>query len=235
MEFKRFTTTEEQGSSSNKGIPFTDNVSFARIVTFLQTKNSASSDKEELATDSDSVRSNNKGDSFSKYPSNRFFRGDYKKQEAEDNTAAYYKKSSRIVVDQDEANELIAIIRNTYFELGETTETETYFDRLVLKHKDLSYALALISEIVNTHLSDDHILEGVLHILSEQDYEDIGSLGITIGLACKSNQSPVIQDMLIACFEIWDYPSGVIVLEHIKTTESWLEEYRNKVINYLKR
>lgn len=236
MEYTSFTTIEDQGSSFNKGISFTDSVSFAKIAEFLQSYYPASSiDKEYSDAFSDSVRSGNGKESFSTYPNNRFFRGAFIQLESDDNTADYYKRSSRIEVDQNEVNELIAIIRSTYFELGETTEAEAYFDRIILKHKDMSYALALISEIANTHLTDDHILEGVLHILSEQNYEDIGSLGITIGLACKSNQSLVIQDMLIACFEVWDHPSGVIVLEQIKTTESWLEEYRNRVIEYLKR
>lgn len=129
---------------------------------------------------------------------------------------------------------LIAIIQSCYFEAGIWTEADEYFDRLKTTRGDAVNSLGLLSDIVNHNLSNDHILEGVLHILSNYSYAELDPYGITISLACALNHSPVIQDLLISCFEKWEAVEAIDILQQLEIEDPWLIEYRDEVIEQLK-
>ena len=129
---------------------------------------------------------------------------------------------------------MIAIIQSCYFEAGIWTEADEYFHKLKSTRGDAVNSLGLLSDIVNHNLSNDHILEGILHILSNYSYAELDPYGITISLACALNHSPVIQDLLISCFEKWDAVEAIDILQKLKLEDSWLIEYRDAVIEQLK-
>lgn len=129
---------------------------------------------------------------------------------------------------------LIAIIQSCYFESGIWTEADEYFDRLKNSRGDSVNSLGLLADVVNHNLSNDHILEGVLHILSNYSYAELDPYGITISLACAVNHSPVIQDLLISCFEKWEAVEAIDILQKLELEDSWLAEYRDEVVAQLK-
>ncbi len=129
---------------------------------------------------------------------------------------------------------MIAIIQSCYFESGIWTEADEYFERLKTTRGDAVNSLGLLSDIVNHNLSNDHILEGVLHILSNYSYAELDPYGITISLACALNHSPVIQDLLISCFEKWEAVDAIDILQQLEIEDPWLVEYRDEVIEQLK-
>lgn len=129
---------------------------------------------------------------------------------------------------------LVAIIQSCYFEAGIWTEADEYFDRLKTSRGDTVNSLGILADIANHNLSNDHILEGVLHILSNYNYAELDPYGITISLVCALNHSPVIQDLLISCFEKWDAIEAIDILQNLKLEESWLIEYRDEVVEQLK-
>lgn len=129
---------------------------------------------------------------------------------------------------------MISIIQSCYFESGIWTEADEYFERLKASRGATVNALGLLTDIVNHNLANDHILEGVLHILSNYSYEELDPYGITISLACALNHSPVIQDLLISCFEKWNAVDAIDILRDLKVEEPWLIEYRDEVLEQLK-
>ena len=129
---------------------------------------------------------------------------------------------------------MIAIIQNCYFEAGAWTEADDFFDHLREASEDSEKSLKMLSDIVNHNLSNTHVLEGVLHILSSYDYDEIDPYGITISLACAVNHSPIIQDLLISCFEKWGAVESIDILESLELDGYWLIEYRDDVITQLK-
>lgn len=129
---------------------------------------------------------------------------------------------------------MISIIQSCYFESGIWTEADEYFERLKASRGATVNALGLLADIVNHNLANDHILEGVLHILSNYSYEELDPYGITISLACALNHSPVIQDLLISCFEKWNAVDAIDILRDLKVEEPWLIEYRDEVLEQLK-
>lgn len=129
---------------------------------------------------------------------------------------------------------MLAIIKSCYFEAGAWTEADDFFERLRKSSGDIEKPLKMLSNIVNHNLSNTHILEGILHILSNYDYDEIDPYGITISLACVVNHSPIVQDLLISCFEKWGAPESVDILESLELDECWLIEYRDDVVAQLK-
>lgn len=127
---------------------------------------------------------------------------------------------------------LECIIRNCYFESGTWTEADEYFSSLWDEQGNRS--LEILSDIVNTHLDDEHMLEGVLHILSSLPYPQIAPTGISIAIACGFNHSPLVIDQLITCFEDWEDPAAINVLAGMNLKDlPWLSNYRDDVIEML--
>lgn len=106
---------------------------------------------------------------------------------------------------------------------------------MVKSSSSIESPLALLSSIVNHNLSDDHILEGVLHILSNYSYDEIEPFGISVAIACAVNHSLIIQDLLISCFEKWNAVDAIDILTGLQLEEPWLSEYRDDVVSQLKR
>lgn len=148
------------------------------------------------------------------------------------NGTATPKVTPKINVAEEER--MICILESCYFEAGIWNEADEYFEKLYATYQSIEYPLKVLSDIVNKNLLNDHILEGVLHVLSNYDYEEISPFGITIAIACNETRSPVIQELLISCFEKWDSPDAITILEGLKIDEAWLIEYRDEVITQLK-
>lgn len=150
------------------------------------------------------------------------------------NTSSTPNKNKKIKSTLVEKEQLLTKIRHSYFEPGIWTEADAYFEHLTTIHSQLEGPLSLLSDIVNHHLLDEHVLEGVLHILSNYSYDDLEPFGITIALACTVNHSPVIQDLLITCFENWNSVDAIPILSGLKLEPLWLAEYRDEVLEQLK-
>lgn len=129
---------------------------------------------------------------------------------------------------------LISVIRSCYFEEGIWTEADEYFESLVKSSSSIESPLMLLSNIVNHNLTNDHILEGILHILSNYSYDDMEPFGISVAIACAVNHSPVIQDILISCFDKWNAVDAIDILTGLQLEEPWLAEYRDEVVSQLK-
>ncbi len=131
-------------------------------------------------------------------------------------------------------SKLERIINNCYFEPGGWTEADEYFAKLW--NEQPKESLDLLSAIVSTHLDDEHMLEGVLHILSSLPYPEIMPTCISICVACSSNCSPLVIDRLISCFEDWGNPVAISTLESMNLSDiPWLANYRNHVVTMLKK
>lgn len=150
-------------------------------------------------------------------------------------TSSIIPQTVRVPSFIEEKERMLAKIRSCYFEAGILCEADYYFMELVKKQGSIEYPLSLLSEITNHNIDNEHVLEGVLHILSNCDYSAINPIGISIVLAAAVNHSPVIQDLLISCFESWDAEEGIDILEKVKLDTPWIDQYRNEVVSQLKK
>lgn len=138
-------------------------------------------------------------------------------------------------INPNERFRLLASINDSYFESGVLNEADKYFEGLVHKYGSITQPLVLLSDITNHSIDNEHVLEGVLHILSNYDYSEINPIGISIVLAAVVNHSPVVQDLLIGCFERWDSSDGIDILNKLVLDTPWLIQYRDEVVNQLQQ
>ena len=138
-------------------------------------------------------------------------------------------------INPNERFRLLASINDSYFESGVLNEADKYFEELIHKYGSITQPLVLLSDITNHSIDNEHVLEGVLHILSNYDYSEINPIGISIVLAAVVNHSPVVQDLLIGCFERWDSLDGIDILNKLVLDTPWLIQYRDEVVNQLQQ
>lgn len=129
---------------------------------------------------------------------------------------------------------LLAAIRGSSFEPSTWTRADDLFESMVHDAGSFDQPMKMLSDIVNRNLTDEHVLEGVLHILSNYQYDEINPIGITIAIACRNNLSPIVQDLLITCFEKWDSYETIAMLEELDLKQKWLSDYRDAVIEQIK-
>lgn len=163
-------------------------------------------------------------------------RFDMHKLSNSNNTSSSRNKTIKVknLLDEDEKERLLTKIYHSYFESGIWTEADEYFEYLTKLYSELQKPLGFLSSIVNNNLKDEHVLEGILHILSNYSYDILQPFGITIALACTVNHSPVIQDLLITCFENWNSRDAIPVLSGLKLDKPWLIAYRDEVLERLR-
>lgn len=172
---------------------------------------------------------------------------DEKQENLESSSSAFLRNANNYLFEQEsssgkasgarkplpqEVKRMRTLINNCYFEAGVLSPADLYFDKLVETHGSFDAALAVLSDIVN-HASDDHTMEGILHILSNHSYEEVDPVGITVILACRTNPSHVIEELVISCFEVWNNPDGIDILEKLPLSEPWLIQYRDHVVRQL--
>ena len=183
-----------------------------------------------LLDDSRQVEDNSESQ-VSEYKSERFARHSIH-QDFISSTSKIAEHKSDLL--PEEKHRMIAIIRDSYFEPGVFCEADNYFQELVRKYHSFINPLSALSDITNHNIDQEHILEGVLHIISNCEYDQINPFGISIALAATVNHSPVVQDLLISCFESWDSPDGIDILEKLELEPQWLRKYRDDVVIELK-
>lgn len=136
---------------------------------------------------------------------------------------------------ETDTKRLMSKIQYSYFEPGIWTEADAGFEQLVKKTGSLQKAMSFLSEIANKNLKDEHVLEGILHILSNYSYEEIAPYGISIAIACAFNHSLVIQDLLITCLDEWNSVDSIDILKGLIIEVHWLDDYREEVLMRLEK
>lgn len=129
---------------------------------------------------------------------------------------------------ETDTEKLLVTIKKCSFTAGVRTDADEMFEQLKINYGNMDIPLKILSDIVNKHLSDSHILEGILHILSAFDYSELAPFGISVILTCSINRSLRVQNLVISCIEKWQRPEFIPVLESLTSA------YRNNVIEKLK-
>lgn len=142
-----------------------------------------------------------------------------------------YQGSLELDIETDTEN-LLVKIKQCSFANGVRTAADEMFEQLRIKYGGINIPLKILSDVVNKHISDSHVLEGILHILSDFDYSELAPFGISIVLACSINRSPRVQNLVISCVEKWQRPEFIPVLESLATAyrHDWIEKLKLSLI-----
>jgi hypothetical protein len=131
------------------------------------------------------------------------------------------------------ANFLSAMLCEESFETGMSTPSEEYIIKLYDTEGKISVN-NLLNKIYLDHLENTNIVLGLLHIISHFDYDIVHPQGQTMALASLSHKDDEVKEFGIKCFENWEHPDGIRILESVDVGAKWLKEYAGMVILDLK-
>ena len=130
--------------------------------------------------------------------------------------------------------EILNVIQNDVFEDGEISKSEIY----ILENfndENGEYIKTALMKIFEENYGDEHILTGVLTMISAKSFEEMEYQGPIIPLALLQHEDIYLRDKAIQTYEIWNSKKGIPILERLHCDQKWLQDYVNDVIFYLKR
>lgn len=143
------------------------------------------------------------------------------------------QKSSYVQCDDKMTQEFLQIVANDYFESGYTSISESYVSRAI--EEDPVLTRDWISKLFLNNIQNEHVVIGILHILSHLDYDQVYPQAQIMAIAGLSHKSAEIREYAIKAFENWANPDSVSILKAINCPEKWLQEYLLQVIADLER
>ena len=131
-------------------------------------------------------------------------------------------------------NEFRNLILQDEFIDGEISKSEQYMQELY-RSGQINYASESLMLLYSQSLSDEHILEGILTVISCVPYDAIAPQGQIMAVGLLSNKILSVRDKAIQCFERWNSKKGLSYLRSLDCHPSWLQKYVGKVISYIER
>ena len=128
---------------------------------------------------------------------------------------------------------LLNLICEEDFEYGMSTKAD-----VLVKDQMKTNTLATknwLNAIFVENFGDAHILVGLLRIIARFDYLDVYPEGQTMAVAALSNSKDEVRECGIRAFESWATLDSLRVLENLRVSTGWLQEYVNQVVADLRK
>jgi hypothetical protein len=98
---------------------------------------------------------------------------------------------------------------------------------------DPDEAQEVLRELIQEYRDKEHLMEGVLHILDDFDYDELPLINDFVIEKCYNHKSLVVLDKLISVFENWSNKESLEALRKMSPDREWIEDYRLQVIKDL--
>lgn len=132
------------------------------------------------------------------------------------------------------SNEISIIINHDEYVDGEVSQSEIFMKE-AYENEQMDYVMEALMQIYMDNLSNIHVLEGILVMVSCVPYEVVQPKGQAIAMGLLSNKELLIRDRAIQCFERWNSKKGLGVLKSLDCQPKWLQKYVDKIIMYIER
>jgi len=128
--------------------------------------------------------------------------------------------------------ELISLILYEDFEYGIDTKADVF----VRWHMGLNAFITKdwLGRIYVENMSNIPVLIGLLRIVARLDYQQINPLGQMMAMAALSHDNIEVQECGVRAFESWEAIDSLEILENLKVSTKWLQEYINEVVSDLR-
>jgi hypothetical protein len=129
---------------------------------------------------------------------------------------------------------ILSVIACDEFEDGEISKSERYMRKnMSLETKD--YILDALMKIYMDKYNNEHVLLGIMEMISCMKYEEVEPKGQIMALGLLQHENIYLRDRAIQVYEQWNSKKSLTVLKSLKCDQKWLQDYVDKVIEYLER
>ena len=132
------------------------------------------------------------------------------------------------------SNEIRAVINRDEYIDGEISRSELFVIE-TYQNGQMDLLMEALMQMYMSSISDVHVLEGILTMISSVPYEAVYPKGQTIATGLLSHEDLLIRDRAIQCFERWNSKKGLCVLKDFHFQPDWLQIYANKVMLYIEK
>lgn len=131
------------------------------------------------------------------------------------------------------AEEFLSILKRLDFEYGYVSEAERYLERQLEKGvRDL--ITSDVAELFYCNMHDERLAEYILYVVSSLPFEDMMPYCVELPKKALKSESEILKEGGIRCFEAWEKPEFLPLLENVECGSGWLCEYLHSVIEGLK-
>ena len=130
---------------------------------------------------------------------------------------------------------LLKIIKNDNYENGLVSDIEQYMIAEKDKYNLETVKKAAMNIFYKFFTKDRNIIEGILNLLSSRSYEEMSPEGPIMCCALLQHQDIYLRDLAIQTFKKWDSKKALSFLDGLQCDQKWLQEYLNRVKDYLKK
>lgn len=129
---------------------------------------------------------------------------------------------------------ILKIINSDYYESGLISNIEKFM-RTDCNSDNLPFIIEAAQQVLRKNLTNEHVVEGILTLLSTRSYEEMEPQGTFMCLSLLSNINYNIRDKAVQTYEKWNSKKGINDLLSVHFQEEWLQDYINKVIENLRK
>lgn len=130
---------------------------------------------------------------------------------------------------------LLKIIKNDNYENGLVSDIEQYMIVEKDKYNLETVKKAVMNIFYKFFTKDRNIIEGILNLLSSRSYEEMSPEGPIMCCALIQHKDIYLRDLAIQTLKKWDSKKALSFLEGLQCDQKWLQEYLNRVKDYLKK
>jgi hypothetical protein len=145
----------------------------------------------------------------------------------------YINQKRMLQLRREFTSQLISLILESNFEYGVETEVD-----LVVHNQMKVNALATrnwLNDIFVENFANPAVLSGLLRTIARFHYMDVYPEGQTMAIAALSHANVEVQECGVRAFEHWGSLLSLDILENLKVSTPWLQEYIDEAVKDLRK
>jgi len=124
------------------------------------------------------------------------------------------------------------LIYESDFEFGFNTVADEYV-RQVMKTYEM-FVREWINDLYIKNFNDSFVTCAILRVISHFEYRQLFPQGMTMAAASITHADVSVRECGVRCFENWEHPDGLKILQNLSFSEDWLDDYLKRVISDLR-
>lgn len=139
----------------------------------------------------------------------------------------------RIIVEEADINNFIDLVDISCLETGYISRAEMFINTLC-EDKGEAYIVQMMNDIYVRYPQNELLMCAIINILSNIDYDKIGSFAVTLCMALLKTGTPLVQEYVINACDSWKSKDFIECLRSVSTVDSFLlKRMIDKVIHRL--
>lgn len=140
--------------------------------------------------------------------------------------------SQQSQIDKDAKEEFYAefccAVNESVFEPGYLSRADAYFVEAVSKYG--LYAKSWLNELFLERFHQVQMICAILWVLSHAEYRVVKPFGATMAIAGALHENQEVRECALRCFENWEEPETLNILNCLNIPNGWMKDYLDKII-----